>query len=103
MTANVNIIVAQRDNVLTVPNRAIRTVRKQKMVTVLFEGQQIQTPVQVGLSEDSVTEITNGVMEGDAVLATSTTTSPRVSGGMAIPNGAAHRRECKHVRPIGSI
>ena len=74
MTSNVNIIVAERDNVLTVPNRAIRTVGKQKTVTVLFEGQQIQTPVQAGLSGDSATEITSGLKEGDVVVLTTTTT-----------------------------
>ncbi len=81
MTASPNIIVEQRDNVLMVPNRAVRTVSKQKVVTVLFEGQQIQTPVQVGLSNDSMTEITSGVMEGDTVVLTITTTSTSSGGG----------------------
>ena len=86
MTSNVNIIVAERDNVLTVPNRAIRTVGKQKTVTVLFEGQQIQTPVQAGLSGDSATEITSGLKEGDVVVLTTTTTkSTSTGGGMGIP------------------
>lgn len=85
MTANVNIIVAQRDNVLTVPNRAIRTVGKQKMVTVLFEGQQIQTPVQVGLSGDTATEIVSGLKEGDTVVLTTTTTRTTTVGGLGMP------------------
>lgn len=84
MTANVNIIVTQREDVLTVPNRAIRTVGKQKTVTVLFEGQQIQTPVQVGLSGDSATEIVSGLREGDVVVVGTTTTKPTSSGGMGI-------------------
>jgi RND family efflux transporter MFP subunit len=84
MTSNVNIIIAQRENVLTVPNRAIRTVNKQKVVMVLFEGQQIQTPVQVGLSGDSQTEIVSGLKEGDVVVLTTTTTKT-TSGGMGIP------------------
>jgi len=85
MTSNVNIIVAERANVLTVPNRAIRTVGKQKTVTVLFEGQQIQTPVQVGLSGDSATEITSGLKEGDVVVLATTTTKSTSGGGMGIP------------------
>jgi len=86
MTSNVNIIVAQRDGVLTVPNRAIRTVNKQKVVTVLFEGQQIQAPVQVGLSGDSATEIVSGLKDGDVVVLTTTTTKTTSSGGgMGIP------------------
>jgi HlyD family secretion protein len=81
MTASPNIIVEQRDNVLMVPNRAVRTVSRQKVVTVLFEGQQIQTPVQVGLSNDTMSEITSGLQEGDTVLLTTTTTSTGSSGG----------------------
>ncbi len=89
MTANVNIIVSQRTNVLTVPNRAIRTVNRQKVVTVLFEGQQIQTPVVVGLSGDSTTEIVSGLKEGDVVVLTTTTTKSTSSGGggIGIPGG----------------
>ena len=63
------------------PNRAIRTVNKQKVVTVLFEGQQIQIPVQVGLSGDSTTEIVSGLKEGDVVVLTTTTTKTTTSGG----------------------
>ena len=86
MTANVNIIVAQRQDILTVPNRAIRTVGRQKVVTVLVEEQQIKTPVQVGLSGDSATEIVSGLQEGDvAVLTTTTTKTTTGGGGMGMP------------------
>jgi HlyD family secretion protein len=82
MTSNVSIIVDQRNNVLTVPNRAIRTQGRQKVVTVLFEGQQMQVPVQTGLASDTATEITSGLKEGDVVvLNTTTATQPRVGGG----------------------
>ena len=46
MTANLTIVVDERKNVLTVPNQAIKTVNKQKVVDVLKNGQQVQTPVQ---------------------------------------------------------
>jgi HlyD family secretion protein len=82
MTSNVNIVVAERDNVLTVPNRAIRTQGRQKVVTVLFEGQQMQVPVQTGLASDTATEITSGLKEGDVVVLNATTAAqPRVGGG----------------------
>ncbi len=86
MTANLAIVVAQRDDVLTVPNRAVRTVGKQKTVTVLYEGQQIQVPVQTGLSSDTATEIVSGLQEGDTVVLTTTTTRS-TSGGMGGPMG----------------
>lgn len=88
MTANVNIIVAERKDVLTVPNRAIRTINRQKVVTVLFEGQQIQVPVQIGLSGDSMTEVVSGLKEGDVVVLNTTTTASTTgnrSGMIGIP------------------
>jgi HlyD family secretion protein len=87
MTANVNIVVDERQNVLVVPNRAIRTQGKQRFVTVVFEGQRIQTAVQTGLSNDSMTEVTSGLKEGDEVVINSTTTS--TTGGMpgGMPGG----------------
>jgi HlyD family secretion protein len=81
MTASPNIVVEQRDNVLMVPNRAVRSQGRQRFVTVLFEGQQMQIPVQTGLSNDTMTEIVSGLKEGDAVVISSTTTvQPRAGG-----------------------
>jgi len=82
MSANVNIIVDQRNNVLTVPNRAIQTQGRQKFVTVLFEGQQMQVPVTTGMTSDTATEILSGLKEGDVVVISGTTTTqPRIGGG----------------------
>lgn len=85
MTASLNIVVDRRDNVLTVPNRAVRTVNRQKVVTVLFEGQQIQVPVQTGLSSDSRTEIVSGLKEGDVVVLNATTAATTGGQGVMIP------------------
>jgi macrolide-specific efflux system membrane fusion protein len=54
---------------------------RQKYVNVLFEGQQVQVPVTTGLSNDTLTQITSGLNEGDTVvLSTTTTAAPRVGG-----------------------
>ncbi|HBY99216.1 MAG TPA: hypothetical protein DEP84_35605, partial [Chloroflexi bacterium] len=90
MTANVNIVVQQRDNILMVPNRAIHTQGRQRFVTVLFEGRQIQVPVQTGLSNDTNTEIVSGLKEGDEVIISGTsTTQPNVrfGGGPGLGGG----------------
>ncbi|MGE5532175.1 MAG: efflux RND transporter periplasmic adaptor subunit, partial [Bacteroidota bacterium] len=89
MTANLSIVVDQRQNVLAVPTRAIKTVNRQKVVTVVKDGQQVQVPVQTGLSTSSLTEITSGLEQGDVVVisgtATATTTSStRTAGGAAL-------------------
>jgi multidrug efflux pump subunit AcrA (membrane-fusion protein) len=79
MTASVTIVVDQREDVLLVPNKAIRSSGGQRTVTILFEGQQISVPVTVGLTGDSMSEITSDQLrEGDTVVingSTSTTTT----------------------------
>jgi hypothetical protein len=69
--------------VLVVPNRAVSTVARQKMVTVVFEGRDMQVPVVTGMSGDNTTEIVSGLKEGDvvAVGATSAAQTNRVTGG----------------------
>jgi hypothetical protein len=63
------------EDVLVVPNQAVRSAGNQRTVTVLFEGQQIQIPVNVGLVGDSLTEIIGDALrEGDEVV-TSTSSS----------------------------
>ncbi len=84
MTAEANIVVAQRQNVLTVPNRAVKTQGTQKVITILFEGRQIPVDIQTGLSNDQATEITNAtttdgqpitLQDGDTVVLNPTTTT----------------------------
>jgi HlyD family secretion protein len=163
MTANLNVIIAQHDSVLMVPNRAVKTAAsganganrqatgtttagsgangatqnqtgnagaaaagntangangsagtrpanagngsasgtarqgggtgsgnfqrpgRQQYVTVLQNGQQVQVPVQTGLSNDTMTEIVSGLNEGDVVvLNTTATTAPRTGGGPGV-------------------
>jgi len=69
LTASVNIIVAQHENVMLVPNAAVQTTGSQSMVVVLFEGQRITIPVTVGLTNDTMTEVAaDQLREGDAVI-----------------------------------
>lgn len=89
MTANLNVIIEHKDDVLLVPNRAITTQGRNRTVTVLYEGQQIPVPVQVGMTDGTNTEITGGSLkEGDQVVMASTTAA-RVGGpgGFGGPGG----------------
>ncbi len=80
MTASVSIIVEKVENVLVVPNNAVKTSNGQKTVTVLFEGQQISVPVTVGLIGDSTSEvISDQLREGDTLVVSGTSTI--ASGG----------------------
>ncbi len=87
MTTSVSIIVERRENVLLVPNRAIRTSGNQKNVTVQYKGQNITVPVTVGLTNDQFAEITSGLQEGDTIVINPTQLRQSGGGGLGIPGG----------------
>jgi HlyD family secretion protein len=92
MTAATRIIVDQRDNVLRVPNAALRFVpggfaagrqATQKQVWVLRDGEPTAVPVSAGLAGDSFTEIQSGELKpGDQVI---TAEQAATSGRTVIP------------------
>jgi len=69
MTAAVNIIVEQLDDVLLVPNRAVRSSGGQRVVYVLRLGIPTPVPVEIGATSDLVSELLPGeVKEGDVLV-----------------------------------
>ncbi|HSW88757.1 MAG TPA: hypothetical protein VLG12_06365 [Candidatus Saccharimonadales bacterium] len=79
MSATANIIVDTKSDVLLVPLAAVQTSNGQSYVRVLKNGQITQTPVTVGESSDTQTEITSGLTEGDTVVVG--TVASQSSGG----------------------
>ena len=74
MSVSARIITAVKDNVLTVPSTAVQTVAGQSTVRILKNGQIQTVPVEVGDSNDTDTEITSGLSEGDTVVIGTLTT-----------------------------
>jgi len=69
MNATCDFITARHKNVLRVPNSGVKDGDNGgATVTVVKGGQQVATPVQVGLSDNDYTEIVNGLKEGDTVV-----------------------------------
>jgi len=92
MTANISVVIAERDNVLRIPNAALRFRPPETgpspspgaapspkphahhdsghTVYVLAPGSTSPTPVQVrtGISDGIFTEVTDGLHEGDVVV-----------------------------------
>ncbi len=70
MTANANLITAEKEDVLLVPNAAIiadRGAGTYSVNLVTAEGVQ-SVDVTIGLRDDDYTEITSGLQEGDQIL-----------------------------------
>ena len=94
MTAASQIVVDQRNDVIRVPNQALRYVAKvpagatqsgQAQIWLLRDGKPAPIPVVAGLDDDNFTEIASGeVKQGDLVITaeklttTSKTVTPRL-------------------------
>jgi len=110
MSGSVNVITDTRQNVLTVPNSAVKSKNNSYHVLVLSQKQDLTSPmanqgfiseaaptqktVQIGVADDTNTEITSGLSEGDQVVvrtisgtataaATSGSSASRTAGGAA--------------------
>ncbi|MDI7275951.1 MAG: efflux transporter periplasmic adaptor subunit, partial [Anaerolineae bacterium] len=76
MTASVNIVTARKENVLLVPNRAVRRDRLGRYVEVVVDGQIKRQDVETGLSNETHTEVTKGLKEGALVVVSAPRQSP---------------------------
>ena len=69
MTAAVNIVVEEMQDVLLVQNRAVRLVDNQRVVYVLENGQPVKKDITLGSSSDTLSVIAGGeVKEGDVII-----------------------------------
>lgn len=94
-SADVDIVVAERQDVLTVPTMALHTSGGKTYVNKLVDGTATRTDVEVGDTFGPQTEITSGLKEGDQVEVT--TAAPRPGGdnngrtGEVLPGGGGDR------------
>lgn len=80
MSATVTIESAKRENVLVVPNSAIKPYKGGKAVQIVDQsGQYKYVEVKTGLKSSTQTEILEGVQAGQKIVTSATTTQP--SGG----------------------
>jgi len=83
MTAAVNIVVNEMQDVVLVPNRAVRLVDGERVVYLLVDGQPVKTEIRLGPSSDTVSVVAGGdIKEGDTVVL-----NPPVEFGPGGPGG----------------
>jgi len=68
MTVSATVYLNRRDNVLSVPNRAIRREGGKKVVYALEDGRQVQKVIRTGWKDGSYTEVVEGIGEGALVI-----------------------------------
>jgi HlyD family secretion protein len=84
MTANVTVVTQQKGDVLLVPNRAISIDRDTGLLYVEkpVNGEMVRVEVEIGLQDESVTEVLRGLAEGDEVVISGSDLADRLRAGM---------------------
>lgn len=95
MSVSANIITAVKEDVLLVPNSAVKTKNGGSYVDILNKNSKISTQknVTLGLSDNTNTEIVSGINAGDNVVTQTITSTSKTStaspssnrGGIGIP------------------
>jgi RND family efflux transporter MFP subunit len=68
MTATAEVIIERRDDVLFIPNRAIRGTLENPTVLVLVDEQVEEREITLGLTDGINTEVLSGLEEGEEVV-----------------------------------
>jgi len=92
MSVSAAIITDVKQDVITVPNSAVKSEGNTNYVLVLTNDSPVQHPVEIGATNNTDTEILSGVNAGDKVVTqtitssnTNTNSSSSSRGGFGIP------------------
>ena len=69
MTAAVNVVIEELQDVILVPNRSVRLVDGERVVYLLIEGEAVKKEIRLGSSSDTMSVVAVGdIKEGDTVI-----------------------------------
>ncbi len=68
MTTTVTIFLESRENVLTVPNKAVKRELGRKFVYIMQDNQPVRKWIKTGWKDGSYTEVRDGLIEGEKVI-----------------------------------
>ena len=82
MTAAVNIIISNLQDILLIPNRAVRLVDGKRVLYLMKNGVQTPVEIEIGASSDTMSEFVSGdVKEGDVIILNPAIDFSSFSGG----------------------
>ncbi|HPH95526.1 MAG TPA: efflux RND transporter periplasmic adaptor subunit [Anaerolineaceae bacterium] len=88
MTAAVNIIVDEIEDVLNVPNRSVRVRSGLRYVYMLKDNQPVAVQVELGVSSDTNSQILSGnLQEGDVIILNPPLDLTNITGGPSFMGG----------------
>jgi len=76
MTANIDILTDDLDNVITIPLETLQSEQGDDVVYVEEDGERVRRKVRVVLRTESEAVVAQGLKEGDRVILPSYTESP---------------------------
>lgn len=88
-TVVAEVVTGRARDVLLVPSSAVQVAGGQTTVTVVSNGRQVSSPVEIGLEGDDFTEVVSGLSEGDEVVLATATDAGGIGGfpGGGFPGG----------------
>ncbi|NPV76114.1 MAG: efflux RND transporter periplasmic adaptor subunit [Anaerolineae bacterium] len=81
MTSAVNIVTNQLENVLLVPNRAVRFIEGKRVIYVLKNNTPTPVNVQIGATSETVSELVGGDLKEGDVIVLNPVIQPQGGGG----------------------
>lgn len=87
MTVDASIILAKTENALLVPTSSLIDIKGGKAVRVLEDGEIVGKPVEMGLSNDTMTEIISGIELTDVII--TSLTYPSSTSSSTTPSGSS--------------
>ncbi len=90
MSATIEIISIQAEDVLLIPTQAITRNRMEQVVNVVIDeatGETEERVVQTGETNGTMTEVTGGLSEGEQVKVTASSSTTTTTNNMGFPGG----------------
>lgn len=83
--ADASVLIAQKENALLVPARAVARSGDERLVATVVDGRPEVRAVQTGLRNEQWVEVTDGLKEGEEVLSPIPATLPGLNRARALP------------------
>lgn len=68
MFAKIKLVVERKDDVVTIPSQAVFTENRVQYVYMVKDNKVVKTSIKIGLSNDTVVEVTQGLNENDNLI-----------------------------------
>ncbi len=101
MSVSAEIITGEKSDVLLIPNSAVKTRESKQYVQILKGQAPVNQAIEAGLSNDTETEITSGLNNGDVVVTQTITTGASSTSSATSSNSSSQRNSNIRIPGLG--